>query len=698
MTVDSRKGLLRRIGDLFWSAEISSRLAQEARDRAAGRVTTLSKGDDWLIEALGGGSKTKSGITISQSTALNISTVFACIRVISETCGMLPLILFERLKPRGRQRAEDHDLYETLHDEPNPEMTSQTFVETVTGHVASWGNGYAEIELNGYGKIKHLWPIPPNIVTPFRDEKDGKIKYRIWLKWEGRFITLPAESIFHIPGFSFDGLVGYSPVRLARESLGLTKATEEFGARFYEEGTHLGGFLQHPGELSDQAYNRLKEDIEEKKGLTHAHRLKILEEGMKYEQVGIPPNEAQFLDTRNFQVREICRWFRMKPHKVGDLQDANYSNIEHEGLDFRTDTMGPWFRRWSQAVRWKLLRGDEKRRYYAEFLDAALLRGDIKSRYEAYQVGRHSGWLTTNDIREIENLNPVGPEGDILTVQVSMVDLKDLLTADPAADDDDGSRSLESRDDIRRQVRSGARARLQLIKAYRKLFLNAAERIVGAEVKDVRRAARKHLQERDADEFEEWIRDFYERHPEIVSKRFAPVLESLSEALTPVAAEEIGEEEDEALRDAIHEIIDAYLERLAGWHSSSSRGQLIQVMRDAIDAGEDPLDAVEGRLNEWEEKRASKIADWRSKEAGGAIATETWAFLGIRKITWHASGASTCPYCLKLDGKTVGITQGFLEKDEELVPDDGKAPLKPATRIRHNPLHDGCDCWTTPVI
>lgn len=649
--------------------------------------STLDDPAEWLVRALGGG-KTKSGIRISQSTALNISTVWSCVRVLSETCGTLPFILYERMKPRGRTRAIDHSLYEVLHDQPNPEMTAQTLKETITGHAATWGNGYAEIERNGFGDIKYLWPIPPNLVVPFRLKETGEIKYQITLP-HGEQIILNADKMFHMPGLSYDGLVGYSVVHKARESLGLTAATEEFGSTFYEQGAHVGATLSHPQSLSDTAYNRLKEDIEEKSGLTNAHRLRILEEGMTYDQIGIPPNEAQFLDTRKFQAIEVCRWFRMVPHLVQILDNATYSNIEQQGIDFTVHTMSPWFTRWQQTVRWKLLNDEEKKIYFAEFLENALLKGDFKSRWEGYQIGRFSGILSGNDIRELENLNPIGPEGDIYTIQVSMVDLKELLI--PSTDKEENGRQGGMR-----ELRAAGRSRRRTIKAFNKVWRNAADRIVGPETKDVRRAARKFLSERSAEDFEQWLRDFYDRHPETVAKRFAPALNSMAEALVPISADEIGEELE--LDDALQDIVDSYLSRIANAYSSNSRGQLLSVMEEAIEKNEDPLKAIEQRLDEWDDKRAKKTADWRSVEAGGMIAVETWGILGVLKLRWNNSGKETCPWCKGLDGKVVGIRKGFLEKDEDYQPEDTNRPMKPATKIRHNPMHDGCDCWVSAEI
>lgn len=384
-------------------------------------TSTLTNPSKWLVDWFGGGSQAKSGVVVNEQTALRVTAYLAAVKIISETVASLPLFVYKRLETGGKARAPDHPAYEVLHNQANSEMTAYQFRETFQGHVLNWGNGYAEIERDGGGRIRGLWPLLPDRTWPERNPGTGKIRYRTTLP-DGQQVLLPFENVLHVPGFGFDGLVGYNPVRLAREAIGLALATEEFGANFFGQGANPSGIIEYPGKLSDPAYQRYKQEIREKhEGLSKSHRIMVLEEGLKFHQVTIPPEEAQFLETRKFQVSEIARIFRIPPHMLGDLERATFSNVEQQSIDFVVHTIRSWLVRWEQAIRSKLFTVSERRQgVFAEFLVDGLLRGDIQSRYAAYAVGRQNGWLSANDIRERENMNPI-EGGDIYLVNGNML-------------------------------------------------------------------------------------------------------------------------------------------------------------------------------------------------------------------------------------------------------------------------------------
>lgn len=365
--------------------------------------SNLSTPERWVIDWFTGGMQSKSGVSVTEETALYSSAVYASIRILSETIASLPLPVYKRLNNGGKEKARDHPLYKILHDQPNEEMTAFSFWETLVSHINLWGNGYAEIEFNNAGSIVALWPLPPNKVKVKRNSKNKEIEYEIYLS-NGNVKTLKSWQVLHIPGLGFDGLIGYSPIRMAREAIGLGIAAEEFGSRFFSNGTNIGGIIEHPGKLSEPAHKSLKADLNEKyEGLGKSHRLILLEEGMKFAKNTIPPNDAQFLETRKFQVTEIARIFRIPPHLIGDLERATFSNIEHQSIEFVIHTIRPWLIRIEQAIKMKLFTNDT---YFAEFLVDGLLRGDIKSRYEAYQIASQNGWFNADEIRELENMNP----------------------------------------------------------------------------------------------------------------------------------------------------------------------------------------------------------------------------------------------------------------------------------------------------
>jgi HK97 family phage portal protein len=393
-----------------------------------------------------------AGVSVSQETALTYAAVWQAVTLISGQVASLPLILYKRLDGGGKERFTGHPLYRLLHDEPNPEMSSFIFRETLQAHVLTWGNAYAEIQRNAGNAPVALWPIPPDRVTPDRDPRTNALLYRVFNPKSGREVTIPAADMLHIPGLGFDGAVGYSVIQKARESIGLGIAAERFGAAFFGNGSTFGGILTHPKALQPDARKRIRESVEQQHaGPARAHKFMLLEEGLSYTKIGVPPQDAQFLQTRQFQVEEIARWFNLPPHKLKHLERSTNNNIEHQNLEYYIDCLRTWLVRWEQEIRRKLIAPAERKIQFAEFLVDALLRGDTASRYAAYAVGRQWGWLSPDDVRERENMNPLpGGAGEIYLVPSNMMDasrVKDLPVpgtapapapaAEPAPEPDD---------------------------------------------------------------------------------------------------------------------------------------------------------------------------------------------------------------------------------------------------------------------
>jgi len=365
---------------------------------------------DWLIKWFGGG-KTASGATVSNYSALNYSALWACVRVICKGVSTMPLHLYERFDNGGKQRAVKHPVYSLINSRPNSEMVPLTFKDTLTAHVLTWGNGYAEIERNKNGYPTALWPLTPNRVTPERNKVTKDIQYKVALPGNVGTAILRDDQVFHIPGPGFDGLKGYSVLTMFRESIGLGLSLQEYAARFFGNGAMPGGVLEHPNKLGKPAQDNIRDSWHEMhQGLEKVHRLAILEEGMKYHQIGVSPEDAQMLESRKFSQVEMASIFQVPPHKIGNLEKSSFDNIEHQSQEFLTDTLLYWLTLWEQTIGWKLLSREDQLRYFAEFLTANLLRGDLKSRYDAYAVGRQWGWLSADDVREKENENPL-PDG-----------------------------------------------------------------------------------------------------------------------------------------------------------------------------------------------------------------------------------------------------------------------------------------------
>ena len=353
------------------------------------------------------GQPTHSGVEVSGDTAMNFSAVFCAVNIVAGSIASLPLQLYRRTSNGGKEPERNHQLYDLLHNQPNPEMTSYVFRETLQQHLLLRGNAFAEIIPDRLGRPLELWPWNP-AVTKIRRDENNTIFYEV-REPDGTTRKIPAERMFHIPGLGFDGRVGYSVIAKARETFGLGLAMEEFQARFYGQGTKIGGVLTHPGKLSDEAHDRLKKSwADSYSGLPGAHGTPLLEEGMTYEKTGMPLEDAQFLESRVFQIGEIARWFNLPPHKLKELSRATFSNIEEQQIEFVQDTIRPWAVRWEQHIAWKLLRPEERRIVFAEFNLDGLLRGDFKARMEGYAAMRNVGAINADEIRAKENDNPIG--------------------------------------------------------------------------------------------------------------------------------------------------------------------------------------------------------------------------------------------------------------------------------------------------
>lgn len=365
-----------------------------------------------------------SGKPVNAQSAIQLSTVYACVRVISETVASLPLGVYEATDD-GSQKATDHSLYFLLHDEPNSEMTSFVLREVMLAHLLLYGNSYCQILRSGRNQITELYPLLPDHMEVDRD-KNGTLTYNYSTSTGQRVIMAP-EEVLHIPGLGFDGVMGYSPIALERNAIGLGIASEEYGSKFFSNGARPSGILTHPNTVKNPA--ALRESWNSIYGGSgNANRVAILEEGMRFEPIAIPNNEAQFLETRKFQVDEICRIFRVPPHLVGDLEHATFSNIEHQSIDFAVHTIRPWLVRIEQSMNRALFSDEEKGRFYVQFNIDGLMRGDYKSRMEGYAIARQNGWMSANDIRALENQNPIPSEegGDAYLVNGNMIS---ILTA-----------------------------------------------------------------------------------------------------------------------------------------------------------------------------------------------------------------------------------------------------------------------------
>ena len=370
-----------------------------------------------------------SGKPVNERSAMQMTSVYSCVRILAEAIAGLPLHLYRYNENGSKEKAIDHPLYRLLHDEPNPEMSSFVFRETLMTHLLLWGNAYAQIIRNGKGEVIALYPLMPNKMTVDRDE-NGQLYYTYQRAseeahtMEGSSVRLKPYDVLHIPGLGFDGLVGYSPIAMAKNAIGMAIACEEFGAKFFANGAAPSGVLEHPGTLKDP--KRVRDAWQSQfGGSSNSGKVAVLEEGMKYTPISISPEQAQFLETRKFQINEIARIFRVPPHMVGDLEKSSFSNIEQQSLEFVKYTLDPWVIRWEQSMQRALFTSDEKSEFFIKFNLEGLLRGDYQSRMNGYAIARQNGWMSTNDIRELENLDLIPDElgGNLYLINGNMLPL-----------------------------------------------------------------------------------------------------------------------------------------------------------------------------------------------------------------------------------------------------------------------------------
>ena len=371
-----------------------------------------------------------SGKRVNERSAMQMTAVYSCVRILSEAIASLPLNVYRYNEDGGKEKALSHPLYKLLHDEPNPEMTSFVFRETLMTHLLLWGNAYAQIIRNGKGEVIALYPLMPDRMSVERDNK-GTLYYKYTKITEdaptmdGTTVYLDASDILHVPGLGFDGLVGYSPIAMAKNAIGLAIAAEEYGSKFYANGAAPSGVLEHPGTIKDPSKVRDSWNAAFG-GSSNSHKVAVLEEGLKYTPISISPNEAQFLETRKFQINEIARIFRVPPHMVGDLEKSSFSNIEQQSLEFVKYTLDPWVIRWEQSLFRALLSEEEKSTYFFKLNVEGLLRGDYASRMNGYATARQNGWMSATDIRQLEDLDriPVELGGDLYLVNGNMLPLE----------------------------------------------------------------------------------------------------------------------------------------------------------------------------------------------------------------------------------------------------------------------------------
>ncbi len=399
----------------------------------------------------GVGKPSFSGVTVTDETALRVTAVLSCVKVLAESISTLPLTVFERQENGDKRAAHDHPVSELLHTLANEESTAQSVRETLCAHVLLRGNAYARVVRDGGGDVREIWPLSPGSVEVVRPKPGGPLAFHVSESGTPTE-TLRPNQVWRIPGLSWGGVTGLSPISLAREGVGLAIALEQNTASALRNGSRVAGVVSHPHVMDDPEFQRFKQSWDDAfSGVSNAGKTVILEQGAKFEKVGMTFEDLQFLELKKFQVAEIARLFRVPLHMLFDDKAQPRANMEQASLEFVVYTLRPWLVRFEQTIARDLLAPSERRRYFAEHNVAGLLRGDFAGRMAGYAAARQWGWMSVNDIRRLENLNGVGDQGDVYLQPLNMApagsDLPDANERDAAPSDSDSDPNPDDSDD-----------------------------------------------------------------------------------------------------------------------------------------------------------------------------------------------------------------------------------------------------------
>ncbi len=664
---------------------------------------------------------TLSGVKVSESTMLSSSAVFACINVISQDIAQLPFVLYKRLKDKkGKEKATEHTLFPLLRFSPNPEMTAYSFKQTLQSHILGWGNAYANVERDRSNRIKALWILLPNNMKVTRE--NGELAYNYRLP-NGQEVIMRKEDVLHIPGLSYNGIVGYAPITLMREALALSLAEEGYSARFFGNGAMPTHVMKHPGKIGDEGKKNIHKAWDKMhKGVQNSHRMAILEEGIDIQAIGLSQTDSQFLEGREFQINELARYFRMPLHKIQKMNDTSYNNIENMSQEYVSGTLQPHATQWEQSVHLTLLGRNEKSTYFAEFMFQDLLRGNSEARAKFYKSMWETGSLSPDDIRAMENLNPI-PDGDgdqyfvplnFIPIDKAGEDINPIKdtgannTVDPDDNNDNEeeeetkilavSKETQTLQEIRAQRTVKIRNRIR--NAYYSLFKDAGTAIVAKETVFVRRAIKKYG---NTDEFKKQLDKFYKNEiKKTIQKRFGAVLISYYDTLAPEVYIELNL--DDGSIDGIEKFTQDYIDGYYNRHTGSSLGQINSILNpdkrliraDNIndEDEDDEITALNTRMDEWDEKRGNKIAVAEIVQAEGALVV-MMTLSQERTLIWQIQGKTTCEACISLQGKVVEKDQWFVQQNDD-IPNGDLADIHVRFSKKHPPLHYACDCIVVP--
>jgi HK97 family phage portal protein len=653
--------------------------------------TSLANPASWLVDVFAS-APSRSGAVVDEKTALYNTAVMACVRVLAETIATLPLHIY-RQDGQNKEVDRTHPVALLL-GQPNPEMDAVQFRETMMGHVLSWGNAYAEIERDGAGRPVRLWILPPDRVTPQR-RSDGSLFYIA--SFGGRSFVLEQDQMFHLVGLGWDGVLGYSPIRMHREAIGLSQATESFGSSWFGNGSRPSGVLTHPGALSQAAKENLKRSWDTAhSGLSNSQRVAVLEEGIKWEAIGIPPEDAQFLETRKFQVEEIARIYRVPLHLIQHMEKSTSwgTGIEELGQGFITYSLSPWLVRWEQRIGSRLISERERGSVYAKHSLEGLLRGDSAKRAEFYSRMMGIGALSVNDVLELEDRNPI-PDGDARFVPLNWVPLSQAVAPPtPApAEPQNEARALPAE---RRMTEASEERALELRaiqqSAHLPLFVAAAERLNRWELAGLRAALKRAIESKNLQSLGDWVGENVPAARAQASRQFGPVVGAYGRIVAQHMIDQWGP--GDVPEDQLEQFLREYVDGLgARWTN-----QTLRTVRGRIASGGEDTDGIveqlEGDFQRWEQERSQDFAAGEIVQNAGAVTKFAAGALGYLALRWVAN-STACPACKALNGRVVRTDQTFVAEGETVG--IGDHSFSSSRNIGHPPLHGGCSCAVVPV-
>lgn len=678
-----------------------------------------------LLEVLGGGSRTWSGKNVNSESAKTISGVYSAVTTIAGSVASLPIKVVQfRADGRGRDQVFEHPLHTLLNVESSEGISSVSLKEAFMGQLLLKGTTVMDTpRAPRTGELQALHLLDPMAYEVMKRRIPGTSGFqpRILLKpmeaGDEPRVLFPSQAL-RICGVGGDGITGWSVVRYARETFGSALGQEEHGARFFDHDATPRGVLEHPEHLTPEAKDSLRQHWNGLYGGSgNAHRVAVLEEGMQFKPVQVNAEDSQFIESRKFTLRDVARWFNIPPHKIADMADAKWANIDAQNLEYLQDCLMPWLVRIVQALAGQALTAREREvdRLGFEFDFRQLLRGDVTSRSAYFQARFNTASITPNEIRREEGENPQ-PGGDEMYVQqqyipVSMVEdfLANAMARNQPAPDPDpdpnGRSARESRERADRPSREDRAfdARLGLRESFMPDFLERGERMVRGEVREVSKLVDRHLDGDvvDAPGFRESVGRYYmDDFPNFARGVLGPGFRAYAGAVFPQAVEETPDDAPDPApsMEQVDEFSDEYTDTAVKGMAAGARRRLVE-----LSEREDPVAEVKVELGKWfgEDEnvsgRAQRVARRHVNELNQATSAFIWRQMGVSFLVARTIGDS-CPYCRALDGSRVAPGTAFFEAGDEFLPEGAEAPLSFSSRVGHPPFHQGCDCVIRPEV